>query len=212
MSDIKLTDEILLAFKKVKSIADIGLLYCKDEYGRERYHELLNIATTSIAALTDKSIGTITDFYDKVTDYPTPKVDVRAFIVNEKNEILLIQERADNCWTLPGGWADIGQTASEAVIREVKEETGLDVEVVRLLAVFDKRKHSHPPQPFYVYKMVFLCQVIGEYKTTTAFDVLNIGTFNVDDLPVLSEDRILASQIETLYRHWAANEVLTIID
>lgn len=207
-----LSEEILLAFKRVKSVADTGLLYCKEDYGRERYHELEDIALTSISKLTSRSISTIRNFYDKVTDYPTPKVDVRAFIVNEQQQILMVKERADSCWTLPGGWADIGLTPSECVIKEVKEETGLDAEVIRLMAVFDKKKYPHPPQPFYVYKMVFHCRITGAMTFNKAFDVLDIRFFDINDLPALSEDRIVQSQVRMLFAHFTNGQQEVIID
>ncbi|BAV07148.1 ADP-ribose pyrophosphatase YjhB, NUDIX family [Filimonas lacunae] len=210
--DKSLSEQLLLAFQKIQSIADTGLLYCKDEYGRERYHDLKETATTAMAALTGNSLETIQNFYSQVTDYPTPKVDVRAFIVNEANEILMVKERADGKWTLPGGWADVGNTASESVIKEVKEETGLTAHVVRLLAVFDKKMHPHPPQPFYVYKMAFLCQVTGDWTFEKAFDVLDVAFFSIDKLPELSEDRILASQIQLLYHNYINNITEAIAD
>lgn len=207
-----LAEQLLLAFQKIQSIANIGLLYCKDEYGKERYKELKEIALASTAKLANKSVEAVTNYYDKVVDYPTPKIDVRAFIVNEAKELLLVQERADGKWTLPGGWADVGDTASESVLKEVREETGLTATVSRLLAVFDKKKHPHPPQPFYVYKMVFLCEVTGGWNFVKAFDVLNTGFFSIDALPELSEDRILASQLKTLYRHYTEQRQNAIID
>lgn len=207
-----LTENILLAFQKIKSIADIGLLYCKDDYEKERYSELENIALESISQLTDRNISTIKNFYDKAQDYPTPKVDVRAFIINRENEILMVKEKADGRWTLPGGWADVGFTASESVVKEVKEETGLTVKATQLLAVFDKKNHPHPPQPYYVYKFVFLCEVIGEVKFHQAFDILDISFHNIHELPQLSEDRILKSQIDTLFQHYEKGQSLSIFD
>lgn len=207
-----LEEKVLLAFKRVNAIADTGLLYCKDDYGRERYSELKEIAISSIAQLTNRELSVISNFYDKEVNYPTPKVDVRAFIVNEAKEILLVQERTDGKWSLPGGWADVGFTPSESVIKEVKEETGLIAKVARLMAVFDKKKHPHPPQPFYVYKMVLLCEVTGAWIFTKAFDVLDVSFFKIDALPVLSEDRILQSQLEVLYGQYLKEDFSVIVD
>jgi len=112
--------------------------------------------------------------------------------------VLLARESADGKWSLPGGWADVGQSPKEVAAKEVKEETGLDVIPVTLLAVFDKRMHPHPPQPFYVYKMVIYCEATST-EITKGFDVLDVAWHDIANLPELSEDRILKSQIELVY-------------
>ncbi|MEJ7683168.1 MAG: NUDIX domain-containing protein [Segetibacter sp.] len=104
---------------------------------------------------------------------------------------------------MPGGWGDIGYSPKETIVKEFKEETGLNVIAERLLAVFDKKMHPHPPQPFYVYKMVFYCKIISA-EITKGFDVLDVQYFNIENLPELSKDRILKSQVELLY-----NKVIT---
>lgn len=203
---------VLTFAQRVKSIADIGLLYSKDTYDRERYTELHELALELMAQMIEEPIEVIKNFYVPVTDYPTPKVDVRAFVVNEKGDILLAKEGADGRWSLPGGWADIGLTASEVAVKEVREETGLNVKAKRLLAVFDKKMHPHPPQPYYVYKMVILCEVDGATAFTTGFDMLEAAFFPVDQLPELSEDRILRSQIESLYHNYKNKVLVPIAD
>ena len=110
---------------------------------------------------------------------------------------------ADGKWSLPGGWADIGLSPSQVIVKEFREETGLTVKATRLLAVFDKRCHPHPPQAFYVYKFALLCELVGELRLQKGFDILEVGFFPVDQLPELSEDRILRSQIELLYKQAA---------
>jgi ADP-ribose pyrophosphatase YjhB (NUDIX family) len=189
---------LLEEIKKIKAISDIGLLYSNNEYDRDRYIELRKISYSLLGELSDQSIDTLKLSFPQSKDYPTPKVDIRGLAINEDKKILLVQESVDGKWSLPGGWADIGYSAKETIIKEFKEETGLDVVVDRMLAVFDKKMHPHPPQPFYVYKIVFLCKAV-----TTAmekgFDVLDVQYFDIGNLPPLSEDRILKSQIELLY-------------
>jgi ADP-ribose pyrophosphatase YjhB (NUDIX family) len=207
--------EFLIHLQRLKNIADIGLLYAKDGYDTERYEELRNMSLDMMSRLTDTPLSILSDFYVKEIDYPTPKVDVRAFVLNKKKEILLVREQADGLWSLPGGWADIGFTASEVVVKEVKEETGLDVEATQLLAVFDKKCHLHPPQGFYVYKMVFLCKSLkinDLYEFDKGFDVLDVGFFSVENLPPLSENRILASQIKMLFEHIESGTMEAIFD
>ncbi len=196
-----MNEKLFNALKRIKSLADTGLIFKPDDYNRERYEELRDIALNMMAELSGNKIETFDDFYAPVVDYPTPKVDVRAWIVNEKNEILLVQEKADECWTLPGGWAEVGLTPTESVLKEIEEEIGRKAKVEKLLAVFDKKIHPHPPQPFYVYKMIFECTLTDSTeKFKTAFDTMDVQYFSIDNLPRLSEDRIVQSQLELLYR------------
>ena len=96
-----------------------------------------------MASIMDAPVEKLKNTQLPVLDYPTPQVDVRGFILNENDDILLVQEKSDKKWALPGGWADIGLSPSENVIKEVKEESGLEVEVIKLLAVYDKKCHPH---------------------------------------------------------------------
>jgi ADP-ribose pyrophosphatase YjhB (NUDIX family) len=207
--------EFLIHLQRLKNISDIGLLYAKDGYDTERYEELREISLKMMSQLTNTPLSILSNIYIKEQDYPTPKVDVRAFVLNEKKEILLVREQADGLWSLPGGWADIGFSPSEVVVKEVKEETGLDVAATQLLAVFDKKCHPHPPQNFYVYKIIFLCKnlnINGLYEFNKGFDVLDVAFFSVENIPPLSENRILASQIKMLFEHLSNGKTETIFD
>ncbi len=197
--------------KQIKNIADIGLLYATDAYDRERYIELHAISLKMMSSLTDTPLSKMTDFYRSITDYPTPKVDIRALVLNNTHQILLVQERSDGRWALPGGWADIGLSAREVAVKEVFEETGLTVSPTRLLAVFDKKCHPHPPQAYYVYKFVILCAYVSG-DLCPAHDILDARYFDINDLPSLSENRILKSQIELLYQKTQINNIETYFD
>jgi ADP-ribose pyrophosphatase YjhB (NUDIX family) len=191
--------ELLTLITRLRSVADVGLLYAKNEYDIERYHELQHIAIGMLDNITGWGAEDIKFNFPIAADYPTVKVDVRGLLLNAENKILLARESADGKWSLPGGWADIGHSAKEVIVKEFQEETGLDVAPERLLAVFDKKMHPHPPQPFYVYKMVFYCKAIST-ALNKGFDVLDVQYFDINHLPELSEDRILKSQIELLYQ------------
>jgi ADP-ribose pyrophosphatase YjhB (NUDIX family) len=184
--------------KRLKSIADIGLLYSHDAYNRERYSELAEISIELLHELTGLDPGKLRGQYIETKEYPTAKVDIRTLILRD-NKVLLVKEMADQKWSLPGGWADIGYSAAESVIKECREETGLDVRPLKLLAVFDNKMHAHPPQPFYAYKMVFLCEALS-HEINPGFDVLGAGYFALDELPTLSEERILEEQVRLLYQ------------
>lgn len=197
--------------KRLKAMADTGLVYAKDEYEKERYEELLQISLEMMGQESNQSVSELTDFFMPTKDYPTPKVDVRGLVLNDEQKVLMVKEKADGKWSLPGGWGEIGFTASEVIEKEIKEETGLDAQAKRLLAVYDKKCHPHPPQPFYVYKMIFLCEVSGG-KLTDAFDIEEAGFFAVDSLPEISTDRILREQIERLHVKVKSDDVMTDFD
>ena len=203
---------ILDQLKKLKALADTGLVYATDGYNRERYAEILQISLELMAQTSGNSVEALKAIFDPVTEYPTVKTDVRALVLSpDKKQVLMARESIDGKWTLPGGWADIGDTPREAVIKEVREETGINAKPVALLAVFDKRVHPHPPQPYYIYKLVILCEAIsGELKS--GFDMTGAAYFDIDNLPELSEDRILKSQIELVYKKAITNDFVAYFD
>lgn len=202
---------LLENIKRIRAIAEIGLLYNQNDFDRERYHELKNISFRMMSELTGQPMQSIRETYLPVDDYPTAKVDVRGLILNADKQILMVKEGVDGRWTLPGGWADIGSTPREMVIRECKEESGLDVEPTHLLAVFDKREHPHPPQPHYVYKLVFLCEPLTS-EMAHGFDMLDVQYFDINELPPLSEDRILENQLRLLYKKVQDSDWETYVD
>jgi ADP-ribose pyrophosphatase YjhB (NUDIX family) len=192
-------EKFLEYIKRIKTISDLGLIYAENDYDIDRYKELQTISFEMMSMLTDKPMDILKNFYLPVKEYPTPNVDIRGFILNENKEILMVREKTDGKWSLPGGWAEIGYTPAEVIKKEVEEETGLTINVLRPLAIYDKRCHPHPPQPIYVYKIVFLCEQSGGY-ITTSFDISDVNYFSINNLPEISESRILKSQIEQLYQ------------
>ncbi|WP_430814430.1 NUDIX hydrolase N-terminal domain-containing protein [Carboxylicivirga sp. RSCT41] len=201
--------DYLNTFKKIKALAETGLVYAQNGYEIERNQELVDLSQQLMSAIADQPVEAFDKYYLPPKEYPTPKVDVRALILNEDDEILLAKEMMDGRWSIPGGWADIGHSPSEVVVKEVEEETGLHSEVERVLAIYDKRCHPHPPQPWYVYKIMFLCKVTGG-ELRGNFDIEEAAWFALDKLPPLSEDRILESQIKELY-HLARHPELPVI-
>lgn len=185
--------------KRLKAMAETGLLFTKDEYDLERYDELKEISHQIMAIESGAKQNLVENFFNETTDYPTPKVDVRGFLLNDKNEILMVQEKCDNKWTIPGGWCEIGYSPKENVTKEMREETGLAINVDQLLAVFDKRCHAHPPQPHYVYKLVYLCKS-DSFNLNPNHEIADAKFFPINNLPELSEDRIVTSQLEMLYK------------
>lgn len=203
--------ELVEDIKRLKALADIGMLYAKNEYDVERYTELQELSLQMLGKLSSHSVEALELYLPPGKDYPTAKVDIRCLILSGDNQILLTKESTDGKWSLPGGWGDIGHSPKETAVKESKEETGLDVEVKALLAVFDKKMHPHPPQPFYVYKMVFYCTPLSQH-IKKGFDVLDVQYFDIATLPALSEDRILKSQIELVYQKAINKDFITYCD
>lgn len=184
--------------KRLKAIAETGLVYAEAGYDLERYAEIKKLSLKLMSHLTEKPLEVLEDFFLPQKDYPTPKVDVRAFVLNDKKEILMAKESVDGKWTIPGGWSDIGSTPSEVAVREVSEETGLKVSANRVLAIYDKQRHPHPHEPHYIYKLVFHCVLEGG-ELKPGFDMLGADFFPLDALPELSKDRILEPQLKQLF-------------
>ncbi|MBA2652126.1 MAG: NUDIX hydrolase [Tatlockia sp.] len=181
---------------EIQSIAQAGLTYCENEFDKQRYFRLRHIAAELIAELTDKAPDEIVELLTLEKGYSTPKLDVRAFIIQD-DKLLLVREKADGLWALPGGWVDVNESPSESIIRETKEETGYDVSVIKLLALWDKLKHDHPPQWPHVYKSFFHCQIIGG-EPMENIEISELDFFDMNNLPPLSTHRVTANQISRL--------------
>jgi ADP-ribose pyrophosphatase YjhB (NUDIX family) len=197
--------------KKLQAIAQTGLTYARDPYDRERYTSVRQVAAEMMAF---GSGGEGASHFVKLlcvdVGYATPKVDVRA-VVFQDGRLLLVREREDGCWTLPGGWADIDDSPSAAVVREVKEESGYDVRASKLLAVLDRNLHNHPPIPYHAYKLFFLCDLLGGIARAEK-ETDDVGFFERNRIPPLSLTRVTPGQIEYLFEHVAHPEWPTRFD
>ncbi len=187
--------------RRIQAIARAGLTYTEGVFDRERYERLQTIAAEIMAGYTGADMQTVRGLLDKDLGYPTPKVDVRGAVFRD-GKILLVQEALDNNrWTLPGGWADIYDTPSEAVIREICEESGFHTRAVKLLAVYDKNKQGHPPGPNYTYKLFFRCEIVSG-KPRSSIETNGIAFFAADEIPELSPGRVLPHQIARMFEHY----------
>jgi ADP-ribose pyrophosphatase YjhB (NUDIX family) len=185
--------------KQLQSIAQAGLTYSKDVYDLERFELIRKISVEMMSQQTGLEMTVMKDLFASETGYATPKVDIRA-VVFKNNKILMVRENTDGNWSLPGGWADIGLTPSEVVVKEVKEESGFDVKAIKLLAVFDKKCHPHPPSPFHVYKMFIQCEIIGG-EPKKGIETSAVGFFAENELPPLSIARNTKTQIDMAFKH-----------
>ena len=186
--------------EQIRAIAQNGITYTDGGFDLERYHQLQTIAHEMTAALTGAPVGQVDDFFLPDKGYTTPKIDLRAGVFKD-GKILLVRERSDNCWALPGGWGDICEPASKGVEREVFEESGFTAKARKLAAVRDAHRHPyHPRNPHHIYKMLFLCDLTGG-EATLNIEISEIDFFDIKKLPELSQGRTIEDDIHLLTRH-----------
>jgi ADP-ribose pyrophosphatase YjhB (NUDIX family) len=184
------------------AIAQTGLTYARDVFDRQRYGQVQHAATALLELVSDGDPQALRRIVAADAGHATPKVDVRGALFDAHDRVLLVQDRSDARWTLPGGWCDVLETPSEAVRREVREESGISVRVLGLAAVLDRERQGHqPPLPVHVYKLFFLCeaQAHGEPDPT---ETLDVGWFSLDALPELSHTRVTEAELRIAYSRY----------
>jgi ADP-ribose pyrophosphatase YjhB (NUDIX family) len=190
----------LIWARRLQALAQNGLTFCKDPFDRERYEQIQHISAEIMANGTGSpDAAPLIDLFKNDFGYATPKIDIRAAVF-DRDRILLVRERSDGLWTLPGGWADVGDSPSSAAVREVKEESGYDVITTKLAAVYDRDKHDHPPIPLHAYKFFFLAELSGG-EPQTSFETTAVDFFAEHALPRLSVTRVTHAQIAHMFDH-----------
>lgn len=191
--------------RELMSIAEAGLKYSECPYDLDRYRRLHEIASLPL-------IHAAPEFqWPHSFGYATPKVDVRAAVLDENRHILLVQEASSGQWTLPGGWADLNQSPARNAAKEAWEESGIEVEVIKLIACWDKDLQGHPRQPEHVYKLVFLCRPIGG-MLTTSHETIAAAYFPADALPELCPHRAAKHYVDLALAHHADPSLPTSFD
>jgi len=185
--------------RKIQALGQSGLTYCTDEYNKERYQQLVEIAAEIVETHTGLPKKNVTENFCLQTGYATPKVDVRGAVTVD-GKILLVQERSDGCWCLPGGWADVGESPSEMVVREVWEESGFKIEVKKVIGVYDANRDGRPLEFYHAYKIIFLCKITGG-QARPSYETLAVDFFNFDNLPPLSLSRTNEKHINEIVKH-----------
>ncbi|KAK8837260.1 hypothetical protein M9Y10_036690 [Tritrichomonas musculus] len=189
---------------ELQSIAQAGLHYTKDKFDEERFERIREISAEMISYKTEIPIEKVKDLFCNEKGYQTPKLDSRAAIFKD-NKILLVQEN-NGTWSLPGGWVDVDVSVKENVIKEVKEEAGLDVTADYIIAVQDRDKHNLPIYAYKICKIFIFCTVIGgEFQTN--IETIDSKYFGLDELPNLAEEKITKEQISMCFdalnsEHW----------
>jgi ADP-ribose pyrophosphatase YjhB (NUDIX family) len=173
--------------REIQTLAQTGLAFSEKEYDKQRYTKLNEIAAEILEKYTQLDSRILKKIFMEQPGYATPKVDVRSAVI-EDNKILLVQEKMDEKWAMPGGWADVGDYPSEVAIRETKEESGFDVKPTKVVGVFDANRAGGQLQFFHAFKIIFLCDLLGG-EARTSDETLKVDFFYFDDLPPLSENR-----------------------
>ena len=193
-------EQTLAPLRELLAISQTGLTFATDQFDRERYtrvrelvEEMLRMPRPANAQF-DPSV-----MLGKESGYATPKVDVRGAAFRD-GRVLMVRERSDGLWTLPGGWADVNQSPAEAIVKEVREESGFESKVIKVAALFDRRRHPHPAQFHHAYKVFFLCELTGG-NAEVSNETDGVDFFAEDALPPLSVQRVTAPQIQLMFRH-----------
>ena len=196
--------------RRLDALAQNGLTFAESPFDIERYTAIRQIAAEMIAEGSGTEIVRVLDLLSGQVGYATPKVDVRG-VVFQEGKLLLVRERSDGLWTLPGGWADVGDSPSEAVVREIREESGYLTQATKLLALYDRNRHGAPPFPHHIYKVFFRCEIIGGGPATSA-EIQDVGFFAEDTIPALSLTRTMPSQVARTFEHYRSPERPTDFD
>ncbi len=198
--------------KRIQALASTGVHFAASEFDRERYVELADIANSMLASIGDVPIERITDLIpDFGEGYVTPRIDVRAAVIRE-DTILLVQEKLDNLWTLPGGFADVGLSAAANTEKEVLEEANLKVRANRLYGLFHKARHNYLADTRDFYKMYFICDQLEAGEPAPGAETKDAGFFPLAELPPLSTGRVIESHIALAFQYLEEGRTQTYFD
>lgn len=185
--------------REIQQLAQTGLAFASTEYEKTRYERLTEIVSEIVECNTQLEKESITKVLMNQPGYATPKIDVRAAVIKD-NKILLVQESTDECWAMPGGWADVGDIPSEVAIRETKEESGFDVKPVKVIGIYDANRVGCKLEFFHAFKIIFLCELLGG-EATPSDETLDVQFFALNNLPPFSINRTNEKHIEEIKLH-----------
>ena len=205
-----LTPKWLEIAREIQQLSQTGLAFTNNDYEKERYKRLNEITSEIIEHHTDLEKESLHKVLMNQPGYATPKVDVRAAVIKD-GKILLVQESTDNCWAMPGGWADVGNLPSEVASRECKEESGYDVKPIKVVGVFDANRSGRPLEFFHAFKIIFLCELNGG-EAKPSDETLDVQFFDFNDLPSLSLNRTNEKHLNEIKLHLLNPERKTFFD
>ena len=196
--------------RELQALSQSGLTFSENHFERDRYKRISEIASEIFNKHTEIDNNELFDLFIDQKGYATPKIDVRAATIKE-GKILLVKEAADGKWSMPGGWADVGDKPSEVAERETMEESGFIVKAQKLIGVFDANRSGRPLELFHAFKIIFLCEFIGG-EATPSDETLDVGFFPLDDLPELSSNRTNERHLNEIKAHLKDMERHTYFD
>jgi ADP-ribose pyrophosphatase YjhB (NUDIX family) len=183
--------------REIQALSQTGLHFAENHYQRERFSRLIEIAADIISVHSDLDQAELVKIFNDQIGYATPRIDVRGAVF-QNGKLLLVRERADGGWTMPGGWSDVGDFPSTAVEREVLEESGFEVSAQRVIGVYDANR-TGPLEVFHAFKIVFLCGILGG-EPRISNETSQVGFFSRDDIPeFLSGERTRQRHIEDAF-------------
>jgi ADP-ribose pyrophosphatase YjhB (NUDIX family) len=182
---------------KLQSIAQAGLTFGENQYDLDRYQQIRDLTVDILHEYTDLGHEKIRDLFASDSGYQTPKVDIRAAVFKD-DKILMVREKVDGRWSLPGGWADVNTSVSESAVRECLEEAGADVQPKRIIAVHLANRQNNFVYPFTIYKIIVECRLL-DYRFKENTETLGSGFFSLESLPELSTERNNFEQIKICF-------------
>jgi len=196
--------------QEIQAISQNGLTFLCNEFDAQRYQRLMQIAAEIIAQHTDIKQENLQQNFLEQQGYATPKIDVRGAIIRDQ-KILLVQERSDQRWCLPGGWVDVGERPSASAEREVFEESGFQVKARKIIGVYDANRNGRPLNLYHAFKIIFLCEIIGGTETTSN-ETMGVDFFDFHQLPPLSLIRTNERHLNTIYENMLHPSMPTFFD
>ncbi len=198
--------------KRLQSIASTGLEFTKDGYDKERYEEISKIALSMLSDISCVPIVRIESLVSPhAKGYDTPKIDIRAAVFEEE-KILLVKEKSDGLWTLPGGYADVGLSPAENIEKEVQEEAGITVRASHLYSVRHKAKGNYDADVRDFYKLYFLCESVGNQGLAPGPETLDVQFFDKDNIPPLSTGRVVMDDLRLAWEFSKSSSKQTSFD
>lgn len=185
--------------REIQQLSQTGAAFAVTDYEKDRYKRLTEITAEIIEHHTDLEKESVRKVLMAHPGYATPKIDVRAAVMKD-GEILLVQEKTDNYWAMPGGWADVGDVPSEVAMRECKEESGFEVKPIKVIGIFDANRVGGKLEFFHAFKIIFLCELIGG-EATPSDETLDVRFFDFNKLPPLSMNRTNEKHLNEIKQH-----------
>ena len=195
-----MTDRHLDLARRLHALARTGLHFTRDEYDRERYVEIEQIAAELLAGAAPADREALLAIWRGERGYVTPKIEVRGAVLRE-GRVLMVRETADGLWTLPGGWADVNESPSQAIEKEIEQESGFRARAVKLAALWDRARHGHGPTLHHGWKAFFLCEIEGG-EPRGSYETDAVDFFDPAALPEMSLARSTPRQVARMLDHW----------